>query len=240
MRTIGVLGGLGPQATVDFEEHIHRVSQRLIPQKANFGYPPMVVFYLRHAPVLVGEDFQPLFPLRPDPRLLEAARQLGQLADFLVITANGPHLLQAEIEQASGKKVLSMIAEALEEVKKRDLTRVGLIAFGEPVVYQAPLEQLGIPTIVLTEELRARVDQAVVAVWEGRVTPADLRTVREAVEFLRAEGADGIILGCTEIPLLLGEITAQADLINPTERLAEAAVRQALAGEGDHEPAGNP
>jgi aspartate racemase len=238
MRTIGVLGGLGPQATIDFEEHIHRVSQRLIPQKANFGYPPMVVFYLRHPPVIVGEDLKPLPPLRPDPRLLEAARQLGQLADLLVITANGPHLLQAEIEQASGKKVLSMIAATLEEVRARDLTKVGLIAFGEPIVYTAPLDQLGIPYAVLTDELRARVDETVVAVWEGRVTPADLRTVREAVEYLRAEGADGVILGCTEIPLLLGEITAQADLINPTELLAEAAVRCALAGEGEDEPTG--
>ena len=48
MKTIGVLGGLGPQATMDFEERIHTVSQQLIPQHGNSGYPPMVVYYYRH------------------------------------------------------------------------------------------------------------------------------------------------------------------------------------------------
>jgi aspartate/glutamate racemase len=45
MKTIGVLGGLGPQATMDFEVRLHRESQRLIPPQMNGGYPPMVVHY---------------------------------------------------------------------------------------------------------------------------------------------------------------------------------------------------
>src|SRR5687768_11538284 len=89
VKTIGVLGGLGPQATMDFERLVHRVAQRLIPPHLNGGYPPMVVHYCRHAPVLVHEDGSPLIPLRPDPRLSDAARWLGQVADFLVITSNG-------------------------------------------------------------------------------------------------------------------------------------------------------
>lgn len=45
MKTIGVLGGLGPQATMEFEVRVHRAAQRLIPQDGNQGYPPMVVYY---------------------------------------------------------------------------------------------------------------------------------------------------------------------------------------------------
>jgi hypothetical protein len=43
MKTIGVLGGLGPQATVDFEVRVHREAQRWIPPRMNGGYPPMIV-----------------------------------------------------------------------------------------------------------------------------------------------------------------------------------------------------
>ena len=43
MKTIGVLGGLGPQATMDFEARVHRESQRRIPPRMNGGYPPMIV-----------------------------------------------------------------------------------------------------------------------------------------------------------------------------------------------------
>jgi hypothetical protein len=42
MKTIGVLGGLGPQATMDFEQHVHRIAQQLIPAQGNGGYPPAV------------------------------------------------------------------------------------------------------------------------------------------------------------------------------------------------------
>ena len=118
MKTIGVLGGLGPQATMDFEARIHRVAQRLIPPNKNGGYPPMVVYYCRHPPGLLTEEGKLQLPFRPDPRLLEAAKRLGNLADFLVITSNTPHLFQAEIEQAAGRKVLSMIDTTLDEVQR--------------------------------------------------------------------------------------------------------------------------
>ena len=48
MRTLGVLGGIGPQATIDFESRVHAVSQERIPQDLNRGYPPMVTVFLRH------------------------------------------------------------------------------------------------------------------------------------------------------------------------------------------------
>ena len=127
MKTIGVLGGLGPQATMDFEARVHRVAQRLIPPSYNRGYPPMVVYYFRHAPGLLTDEDKPVIPHRPDPRLLEAAKWLGGLADFLVITANSAHLFRAEIEQAAGCKVLSMIDTTLDEVRRRKWKRVGVL-----------------------------------------------------------------------------------------------------------------
>src|SRR5262245_56977104 len=107
---MGVLGGLGPQATMDFEARVHQAAQRLVPPHGNSGYPPMVVYYHRRPPFVMRSDGMfPVFPLQPDPNLLQAARWLGTKADFLVITANGPHLVQAQIERAAGCKVLSMI-----------------------------------------------------------------------------------------------------------------------------------
>jgi aspartate racemase len=53
MKTIGILGGVGPQATMNFEEHIHLASQQLIPPLFNSGYPPVIVFYHRYAPVQI-------------------------------------------------------------------------------------------------------------------------------------------------------------------------------------------
>ena len=59
MKTIGALGGLGPQATMDFEARLHRESQRRIPPRKSGGYLPMVVHYYRSPPFILGEKGPP-------------------------------------------------------------------------------------------------------------------------------------------------------------------------------------
>jgi len=229
VKTVGVLGGLGPQATIDFEVRLHRVAQQVIPQHGNSGYPPLVVYYYRHAHVRVREDGTPQFPIQPDPRLFEAARRLGSLVDFLVITANAPHLFQEQIEQAAGCSVLNMIEVTLADVHRRRWDRVGVLGFGDPLVYTKPLSQLGIAYETLDAAQRATLDNSILQFMQGRDDAASTAIARDAVATLRSRGVDGVILGCTEIPLLLHESVDEPDLINPAQLLAEATVRYALA-----------
>lgn len=228
MQTIGVLGGMGPQATMDFEQRVHRVSQGLIPPHGNQGYPPMIVLYHRRPPVVVNDDSTPRLPLTLDPGLLEAARAVGASADFLVILANLPHLFQPEIERASGREVLSMIDVTLEAVRARGWTRVGALGLGLPTIYSDRFAPLGITAETLTSEQRRPLDQAIIGLLEGRETDDSPRHAHDAVATLRGRGVDGIILGCTEIPLLLGPAAVSPDLLNPAQLLAGAAVARAL------------
>jgi aspartate racemase len=228
MKTIGVLGGLGPQATMDFEQRIHRISQKLIPPFVITGYPPMVVYYFREPPALHGPDLVLLQPIQPNPHLFEAASKLGKLVDFLVIPSNFPHNFKNEIEQASGRPLLSLIATTLDEVSKRAPKKVGVLGYGLPRVYMAPLDEMGLPYEIVDEQMRDRMDQAIYALQEGRETAESTAVVKEAVDMLRAKDVDLIILGCTELPLLLGDATNAPDLVNPAQLLAEVAVRHAL------------
>ncbi len=229
MKTIGVLGGLGPQATMDFEARVHRVAQRLLPQHQNSGYPPMIVFYYRHPPILLHEDHSPRLPIQPDPRLLEVAKRAGAVADFLVITSNTPHLIQKEIEQAAGCKVLSMIAATLEETQRRQWRKIGVLGYGEPIVYTQPMAELNIAYETIDPGLRTKLDGVIMKLMEGRNDAASTAIAREAIAVLRAKKVEGIILGCTEIPLMLHEHGEAPDLVNPAQLLAEATVRSALA-----------
>lgn len=227
MKTIGVLGGLGPQATMDFESRVHRVSQRIIPPNSNSGYPPMVVCYYRHAPIQLTEQGTPRFPLRPDQRLLQTAKQLGDMADFLVITANGPHLFQTEIEQAAGRKVLSMVDLTVQEALRRRWKRVGVLGLGDPVVYTRQLAQHGVECETVSGTSYPALQVAIFRLMEGRENAESVAVAREVVAALRAGKVDGVILGCTEIPFMLHSTDA-ADLINPIQLLAEAAVQAAM------------
>ena len=229
LKTIGVLGGLGPQATMDFVERVHRVSQRHIPPHVNFGYPPMLVWFLRHAPVLLDEQGRPRQPLEPDPRLFEAAHRLGAAVDFIVIPSNTPHLFQAQIEKAAGCKVLSMIDITIDDVRRRQWRKVGVVGLGDPVVYTRPLAAMDVACETLDVELRRRVDENIFKVMEGRDDADSVATTKQALAQLRARQVDGIVLGCTEIPLILDGGAEQPDLVNPAQLLAEAAVKHALA-----------
>ena len=230
MKIIGVLGGIGPQATMDFEARAHAVAQRLISPQANSGYPPMIVYYHRRAPVLVGPDgHSPVFPIQPDPVFLDALQRLGAWADFLVVTANGPHMFQAEIERVAGVPLLSMIELTLANVRERGWRRVGALGLGDPRVYLEPLAQMGIAAETLDAELRERLDAAIIKVMEGRVSDTERAIMQDALRDLRGRGVKGIILGCTELPFLVGsEADTAPDLINPIQSLAEAAVRRAM------------
>lgn len=188
----------------------------------------MVVYYHRYPPMVLGRDQRPLMPLRPDPRLLAAAERLGAWADFLVIPANLPHLLGEPIEQASGRPLLNMIELTMVEVDRRKLRTVGVVGLGEPAVYLRPLHVHGRTAVILPEKERNSLDSAIVAVMEGRAGPEEQSIACAAAQSLRTKGVDGIILGCTEIPLLLGTDANAPDLINPIQLLAEAAVQRAL------------
>lgn len=229
MKTIGVLGGIGPQATMDFEARVHRVAQQLVPQRGHSGYPPLVVLYHRGHAFVATEAGTPELPLRPHPELLLAAAKIGALGDFLVITSNLTHVFRERIEEAAGCGVLSMIDAVLAEVRRRGWRRIGVLGFGDPVVYTEPLGEMGLVVETIAGARQTKLNGAILQLMEGREDEGAVAAAQAAIDELRARGPDGIVLGCTEIPLLLGDAASADDLINPLELLAETAVRHALA-----------
>jgi aspartate racemase len=229
MKRMGVLGGISPQATMDFEARVHRVCQRLVPQHWNAGYPPMVVWYHRRLPMRVGDDGVPLTPRQVDPQLVEAAAWLGRVADFLVIPCNTAHIGLREITEAAGRPVLSMIDVTMAEIARRRLQRVGVLGFGgASPLYLDPLRERGVRSETVDAAAQARLDAGIRAVMEGADGKPESEAAVDVVAALRARSVDGTVLGCTEIPLLLPDGGEAGDLINPAALLAEAAVRFAM------------
>jgi aspartate racemase len=220
---------MSPQATMDFEARVHRVAQRLIPQDWNRGYPPMVVWYQRELPMRLGDDGRPLEPRQIDPRLVDAAARLGSLVDFLVVPCNAAHVGLRELRDAARCPVLSMIDVVVDDVVRRGCRRVGVLgARGAPRPYLDALHDHAIECERIEVGLQLWLDAGIQAVMEGRDGKEETAAARAAVGDLRAREVDAVILGCTEIPLLLHDESDAADLINPAALLAEAAVRFAI------------
>lgn len=94
-------------------------------------------------------------------------------------------------------------------------------------LYQNPLDKLGIVHEEIPDDMAHDLDESIFSLMEGNESKDQKKVALDAINYLRKQGVDGIILGCTEIPLLL-EDSAATDLINPSEILAQAAVRKSI------------
>src|SRR3989344_581219 len=231
-KTIGIMGGMGPQATLDIVARMQEYSAHLVPQFGNRGYPPMVIRMINESNVLLTPDGTAVIePVKPAAELIEMAKFIGLNADVLIMTAHTAHIFRKEVEEAAGKPITSIVDVAVNEAVKRGNKKVGIMAIGPTVrsgLYQNPLEEHGIESVLLPEELGKNLDDGAIYMVQEGENPADfVEPVMEAVRFFKGQKVDGIILGCTELPLLLKGLTDPI-IINPSQLLAEAAIEAAL------------
>lgn len=227
-RVVGVLGGMGPAATIDFMAEVLRLTGaaeeqdnvRLIVD-SNPGLPN------RHAAISgTGPS--------PGPVLAEMARGLRRAgADVLVMPCNTAHAFAAEIRAATPLPFVDMI-EATVQAVARDhpsARRIGVLAAAgclDARLYETALDRAGLKAVVPTGELRARFMDLVYRI-KGGDTGADVRASMAAVaQGLLDQGAEVLVAGCTEVPLALAADAVCAPLVSSTEVLARRTIELAF------------
>jgi len=225
-RTVGVIGGMGPAATIEFQSRLLAATPARRDQD--------------HLRVIV--DNNPTLPDRnaaltgrgpsPGPLLAAMARGLeGAGADFLVMPCNTAHAFEAEIRAAVAIPFLSLIGEAANAA--------ALAAPGGPIgilaadgcraagLYEAALSERELGAIVLDDADQARLMQAVYAIKAGDTGEAVTREVADLAMGLAARGAAAVISGCTELALVLQPDDLDIPLIDSTEVLVQRTLAHA-------------
>ncbi|MDQ0465801.1 aspartate racemase [Caulobacter ginsengisoli] len=214
MKTLGVLGGMGPAATVDFLAKLQAATPAGRDQD--------------HIHTLV--DLNPQVPDRNvDAHAAEAelARMAAGLrdagAEVLAMPCNTAHAHAAAIEAASGLKLIDLIEVACAAAAATGARRIGLIGTGAAVdLYAAQLEVMGLTPLRLGEAGGRRFMENLYRIKAGDLGPGVSDSMAALAEDLIAAGAGAVIAACTELPLVLK--TASAPLIDATQALAEACV----------------
>lgn len=201
-RTVGLVGGLGPESTIDYYRRILDAWSRIDPSTA----PSIVIdsIDVQLALRLVASDRPALVEY-----LLDSVHRLaGADADFVAITANTPHLVFDEVAAQSPVPLLSIVETCADEARRIGLRRPLLLGTRftmEAPFYQDVFARQGIEVVRLDDADRTWVHDRYV----GELLVGDFREeTRQAfvalVERRRQEqGLDGVILGGTELPLLL-------------------------------------
>ncbi|MCM0612318.1 aspartate/glutamate racemase family protein [Marinobacter sediminum] len=230
MKTIGLLGGMSWESTQTYYRLINEgVKARL----GGLHSAKMVLYSVDFAEI---EALQHKGDWAETARILSrAARSLQDAgADFLVIGTNTMHKVAPEIEQAIRIPLLH-IADATAQVLAQDnVTTVGLLGTRftmEQDFYRQRLEDAGIHVITPDQAQRTVVHQVIYEeLCRGEINPASREAYLGIVASLAERGAQAVILGCTEIGLLIEQADTTVPLYDTTEIHAAQAVEKALSG----------
>ena len=228
MRKIGILGGMGPLATAD----LYRKLILATPATRDQEHLPVVIDADPRVPdrtaALRGEGADPLPALVAGARRLEAAG-----AEVVVMVCNTAHAFLPALRERVPLDYLDMIEETAARVAAThpQVRRAGLLATRgtiETRLYHSALRERGIAAITLNPESQERlVDRAIALVKAGDLGPEPGELLAEGARRLVGDGAEVVLAACTEIPLALDQAAVPVPLIDPTQLLAEAAVRAA-------------
>ncbi len=230
MRILGLIGGMSWESTVPYYRIINqRVretlgglhSAKLLLHSVDFAE----IEALQHA-----GDWE-----TAGTQLADAARGLRLAgADAIVVCTNTMHLVAPAIDAAVDIPLLHIADATAQRIRAGGLTRVALLGTRftmEQAFYRERIEAAGIE--VLTPDIRQR-DEVHRVIYDelclGRLVGASRDTYKAIMADMAIRGAQGVILGCTEIGLLVGEGDATMPLFDTTRIHAEAAADWALAG----------
>ena len=224
-RVIGILGGMGPLATVDLFEKIVSHTNA----KTDQEHPRVVI----DSNTDIADRTEALLRggADPTPELVKSAKRLADAgADFLVMPCNTAHGFYDAVAAAVEIPVLHMITLTRDALKSRGVTTAGLLATDGTVetgIYQDCFDGSGVALLTPPPE-----DQAAVmdVVYNG-VKAGDMDHGASAFfrccERLLARGAETLILGCTELPPVFAWHRPGYPVTDPTLELALAAIRRA-------------
>ncbi|MDR7332761.1 aspartate/glutamate racemase family protein [Roseateles asaccharophilus] len=230
MKTLGVLGGMSWEST----QHLYALLNRGVAARLGGLHSAQLVLH--------SVDFAPIAAMQAEGDWAEAARVLGEAAmglrragaEALLIATNTMHKVAADVERAAGLPVLHIVDATAEALRAAGVKRAGLLATRftmEQGFYRDRLwERFGIEAIVPDEAGRAAVHRVIYEeLCRGRFEPASRELLRAQVAALADRGAQAVILGCTELGLLLpAGSPAALPLFDSTDLQARAAVHWML------------
>lgn len=206
MSSVGLVGGLGPESTIDYYRRLLDAWHRDDPSSA----PSIVIDSLdvQHAIRLVSGDRSALVEY-----LLASIRRLAAAGvDFIAMTANTPHLVFDDLASRSPVPLLSIVEACAAAARQRGLGRLALLGTRftmDAPFYREVCARFGVAAVPPGEEDRAWVhDRYIGQLLKGEFRDETRAEFTALVERMRdAEQIDGVILGGTELPLLLTEPT---------------------------------
>ncbi len=230
MKTIGLLGGMSWEST---QHYYQRINEEVKQQLGGLHSAKVAMVSVDFAPIAELQhqgDWQQLSQL-----LIHAALQVQAAgADALVICSNTIHKVADEIEASLAIPLVHIADATGAEIQRRQLKKVALLGTNftmeQPFYKQRLQDKFAIEVIIPTAEQRALIHQVIyLELCLGKINAASKQLFLDIIDQLVANGAEAVILGCTEIGMLLQQCDHTIPLLDTTTIHATYAVNFALS-----------
>ena len=227
MKRIGIIGGLGPEATVDYYKEIINAFKN---EKGDLDYPEIIIYSVNMA-YFIGLMKEKKYEQATAyiSEKIEGLKQAG--ADFAVLSANTPHQLFDQLRERSGIPLISIVEATCNEAKSKGLKKAGLFGTGLtmeasfiPDVFSKQNIEVVSPE---DEEDRKLINLKLFSEIELGIFNEETRELMIDIikKMVLEQQIDSLILGCTELPLILtAETYAGIPILNTTKIHVESIV----------------
>jgi len=229
-KRIGILGGLTPESTITYYMHIvHRYHELY----GDHGYPETIingVSFQKYEDWMNDEDWDSI-----EAALLTGLKTLKRAGvDFAVIATNTMHLLFDKLQAQIDLPLISIVDATAEAIKSEGFKKVGLIgtrfSMNKPF-YKEGLAKHGIEAVTPNEEDKAYIGKVIFEELSiGKLMKESRKGYLNIIDKLVTQGAEGIVLGCTEIPLLIRQEDTPIKVFDTATVHAEKALMFAIKG----------
>ena len=223
MKTIGILGGLGPESTISYYEYITRMYYE---RYGDYAYPNIIISSPSFQEFIDHEYELP----EKVKESIENMQKAG--ADFVVASCNSVHVVYDEIANDLSIPWFSIMDAVAEEIKKANISKIGLLGTiftMDKGFFQKGLARHGIETITPDVDDKNKISEIIYGELIRKVVKEDSRQFTlKCINRLVDKGAEGIILGCTELPFLIQQKHTNVKLFDTTKIHSQKALE--LAG----------
>ena len=228
-KTLGLIGGMSWESTIPY----YRIINEYVKNQLGGLHSAKIILH--------SVDFHEIEQLQSQGDWAQAATVLGNIAvglrqagaDAIVICTNTMHKVADEVERASQRPLLHIADATGASLKQHGLKKVGLLGTRytmEQAFYRQRIqERFGVDVIVPDQVGKEAVNRIIYdELCLGNINDTSRQVYRDIIQQLEQQGAEGIILGCTEIPLLIGAADATVPLFDTSYLHAIAAAKFAL------------
>lgn len=228
MKTIGMIGGMSWESSAEYYRMINEEIKR---QLGGLHSAKIILFSV---------DFAEIERCQSEGRWDDAGEILGEAAfslekagaDFIVICTNTMHKVIDQIYQKTSLPILHIADETAAQIKKLGIKKIGLLGTRytmEQNFYKSRIQSKNIEVLIPDEKDRKLINETIFnELCLGSILPSSRESFKRIIKALAAEGAEGIILGCTEIGLLIKQEDVRLPLFDTTLIHAHGAVGKAL------------